>query len=110
MKKIDESAKNRLSKFLMHDKKGIRKSLLNLFLQAKSCTTVEIYDFLIKQGFNVNYRAVSSMVGQMHSRLGILRFKWTNEHNVYEIKEDYLDIVKMVLTPFSGRDSISGHV
>ncbi len=107
MKKIDESAKNRLLKFLMNDKKGIRKSLLNLFLQVKSCTTVEIYDFLVKQGFNVNYRAVSSIVGQMHSRLGILRFYLTNEHNVYTLKEDYLDIVKMVLTPFSTWDSIS---
>ncbi len=107
MKKTDESAKNRLSKFLMHDKKGIRKSLLNLFLQAKSCTTVEIYDFLVKQGFNVNYRAVSSTVGQMHSRLGILRFYLTNEHNVYTLKEDYQDIVKIVLAPVSTRDSIS---
>jgi hypothetical protein len=105
MKKIDESAKNRLLKFLMKDKKGIRKSLLNLFLQARSCTTVEIYDFLVKQGFNVNYRAVSSIVGQMHSRLGILRFYLTNEHNVYTLKEDYLDIVNMVLTPFSTWDS-----
>jgi hypothetical protein len=91
----------------MKDKKGIRKSLLNLFLQAKSCTTVEIYDILVKQGFNVNYRAVSSMVGQMHSRLGILTFYLTNEHNVYSLKTDYLDIVKTVLTPFSSRDSIS---
>jgi hypothetical protein len=107
MKKIDERAKNRLSKFLMKDKKGIRKSLLNLFLQAKSCNTVEIYDFLIKQGFNVNYRAVSSMVGQMHSRLGILRFYLTNEHNVYSLKTDYLDMVKTVLTPISRWDSIS---
>ncbi len=107
MKKIDESAKNRLLKFLMNDKKGIRKSLLNLFLQAKSCTTVEIYDFLVKQGFNVNYRAVSSTVGQMHSRLGILRFYLTNEHNVYTLKTDYLDIVKTALTPISRWDSIS---
>jgi hypothetical protein len=107
MKKIDESAKNRLLKFLMRDKKGIRKSLLNLFLQAKSCNTVEIYDFLVKQGFNVNYRAVSSMVGQMHSRLGILRFYLTDEHNVYAIKEHYLEIVKTVMTPSSSRDSIS---
>jgi len=110
MKKIDDGVKNRLIKFILKDKTGIRKSLLWLFLQIKSCNTVEIYDYLIKQGFKVNYRAVSAMVGQMHSRLGILRFNWTNEHNVYTIKEDYLDIVKMVLTPFSGRDSISGHV
>ncbi len=108
--KIDQKAKNRLIKFLLKDKLGIRKSLLWIFLKMKSCTTVEIYNYLIKQGFNVNYRAVSSMVGQMHSRLGILRFNLTNEHNVYTIKEDYLGIVKLVLTPFSSQDSISGHI
>ncbi len=107
MKKIDDGVKNRLIKFILKDKTGVRKSLLWLFLQVKSCTTVEIYDFLIKQGFNVNYRAVSTMIGQMHSRLGILRFNLTNKHNVYTIKEDYLDIVKMILTSFSGRGSIS---
>jgi hypothetical protein len=107
---IDLKVKNRLIRFLLKDKKGIRKNLLSLFLEVKSCNTVEIYDYLIKQGFDVNYRAVSAIVGQMHSRLGILRFNWTNEHNVYTIKEDYLDIVKMVLTPFSRWDSISGTV
>ena len=105
MTKIDDSVKNRLLKFLMKDKMGIRKSLLRLFSEAKNCNTVEIYDYLIKQGFDVNYRAVSAMVGQMHSRLGILRFYLTNEHNVYTIKEDYLNIVKMVLPPFSSIDS-----
>jgi len=107
LKKIDDGVKNRLIKFLLKDKIGIRKSLLRLFSEAKSCTTVEIYDLLIKQGFDVNYRAVSSMVGQMHSRLGVLRVYLKKEHNVYTIKEDYLDIVMMVLTPFSSLDSIS---
>src|SRR4030067_3856278 len=107
LKKIDDGVKNRLIKFLLKDKIGIRKSLLSLFSEAKSCTTVEIYDLLIKQGFDVNYRAVSSMVGQMHSRLGVLRAYLKKEHNVYTIKEDYLDIVMMVLTPFSSLDSIS---
>jgi hypothetical protein len=101
MKNIEEGAKIRLIKFLLKDKIGIRKSLIWLFLQTKSCTTVEIYNFLIKQGFNINYRAVSAMVGQMHSRLGILRVNLSNEHNVYSLKEDYLDIVEMILTPFS---------
>jgi len=109
MKKIDDGAKNRLIKFILKDKIGIRKSLLKLFSEAKSYNTVEIYDYLIKQGFNVNYRAVSSMVGQMHSRLGILHFYLTNEHNVYTLKEDYLNIVKMVLTPFSSLDAKSRH-
>jgi hypothetical protein len=105
MKKIDDSVKNRLIKFLLKDRIGVRKSLLRLFSEVKSCNTVEIYDYLIKQGFNVNYRAVSAMVGQMHSRLGILRFNLTYEHNVYTLKEDYFNNVKMVLTPFSSLES-----
>jgi hypothetical protein len=109
LNEIDAGVKNRLIKYLLKDKIGIRKSLLWLFSEVKSCNTVEIYNYLIKQGFNVNYRAVSAMVGQMHSRLGILRFNLTNEHNVYTIKEDYLGIIKLVLTPFSSRDSMSGH-
>jgi arginine repressor len=88
---IDQKVKKRLLRFLLRDKLDIRKSLLCSFLQTKSCTTVEIYDYLIKQGFQVNYRAVSSMVGQMHSRLGILRVNLANERNVYSLKEDYLD-------------------
>ena len=109
MNEIDAGVKNRLIKFLLKDKIGIRKTLLRLFSEVKSCNTVEIYDYLIKQGFNVNYRSVSSMVGQMHSRLGILRFNLTNEHNVYTIKDDYLVIVKLVLTPFSSLDSKYRH-
>jgi hypothetical protein len=105
MTKIDDGVKNRLIKFLRKDKIGIRKSLLRLFSEEKSCNTVEIYDYLIKQGFNVNYRAVSSMVGQMHSRLGILRFYLTYEHNVYTLKESCFSIVNTVLTPYSRLDS-----
>jgi hypothetical protein len=104
---MDERVKIRLIKFLLKDKLGIRKYLLKLFLQAKSCTTGEVYDYLIKQGFNVNYRGVSAMVGQMHSRLGILRVYSANKRNVYTLKENYLDIVKMVLTPFTSWDLIS---
>ncbi len=104
---MDERVKIRLIKFLLKDKLGIRKYLLKLFLQAKSCTTGEAYDYLLKQGFNVNYRGVSAMVGQMHSRLGILRVYSANKRNVYTLKENYLDIVKMVLTPFTSWDLIS---
>lgn len=98
--KINDGVKIRLIRFLQKDKMGIRKSLMWFFLQTKNCTTIEIYNYLIKQGFNVNYRAVSSMVGQMHSRLGVLRFNLINNHNVYSLKEDYLGIVKMILTLF----------
>ena len=43
----------RLSKFLGKDKIGIRKCLLNLFLQTKNYTTCEIYTHLRKQGFEI---------------------------------------------------------
>jgi hypothetical protein len=101
IEQTEQTVKNRLIRFLRKDKIGIRKSLLRLFLQAKSCNTVEVYDFLIKQGFDINYRTVSSMVGHMHSRLGILWVYLAKERNVYSLKEDYLDIVKLILAPFS---------
>jgi Protein of unknown function (DUF2551) len=99
-KKIDDSINNRLRKFLRRDRMGVRKYLIWFFLQAKTYTTVEVHDFLVKQGFNVNYRAVSAMVGQMHSRLGILRICFTGKGNAYTIREDYLDILKMIYIPF----------
>ncbi len=94
---VDESVKERLTKFLLKDKIGIRKSLLKLFLKTKGCTTGEVYNCLKKQGFDVNYRGISALVGQMHSRLGILRIYLTGEHNVYSLKENHYDIVKVVL-------------
>jgi arginine repressor len=100
-----DGVRTRLSKFLVKDKIGIRKCLLNLFLQTKNYTTCEIYDHLKKQGFEVNYRAVSAMVGQMHTRLGILRIYLKREHRCYSLKEDHRDIVKMILTTpiFTGK-------
>ncbi len=100
-----DGVRTRLSKFLGKDKIGIRKCLLNLFLQTKNYTTCEIYDHLKKQGFEVNYRGVSAMVGQMHTRLGILRIYLKREHRCYSLKEDHRDIVKMILTTpiFSGK-------
>ncbi|HLB70089.1 MAG: DUF2551 domain-containing protein [Candidatus Methanoperedens sp.] len=98
----NEGVKIRLRKFLLKDKIGIRKSLLIFFLQARSCTTGDVYDYLVKEGFNVSYKAVSAMVGQMHSRLGILRIYLSRECNVYSLKEEQWDIVKMVLNGHSG--------
>jgi len=95
---VDNKAKTRLINFLIKDKKGIRRCLLRLFLQTKSFTTVEIYDHLIKQGFDVSYRGIYALVGQMHSRLGILRTYFTCEHRIYSLKENCGDVVKVVLS------------
>lgn len=103
---MEENVRTRLLKFLIRDKIGIRKCLLNLFLQTRNYTTCEVYDYLKKQGFEVNYRGVSAMVGQMHTRLGILRIYLKREGRCYSLKEDHRDIVKMILTTptiFSGK-------
>ncbi len=94
----DNRIKTRLMKFLIRDKKGIRKCLLRLFLQTKSYTTSEVYEYLIKQGFDVNYRGIYALVGQMHSRLGILHIYPAREHRIYSLKENCGNIVEMVLS------------
>ena len=95
---VEESVKKRLLKFLVRDKIGIRKCLLSLFLQTRNYTTCEVYDYLKKQGFEVNYRGVSSMVGQMHTRLGILHIYLKRKHRRYSLKEDHRNIIQMILT------------
>ncbi len=95
---MEERTKTRLLKFLVRDKIGIRKCLLHFFLQASNYTTCDVYYHLKKQGFKVNYRMVSAMVGQMHTRLGILSIYLNREHNVYSLKESHRDTVKMVLS------------
>ncbi len=94
---MEEDVKTRLQKFLIRDKLGIRKCLLDLFLHTRNYTTSEIYDYLKNQGFEVNYRGVSAMVGQMHTRLGILRIYLRREGRCYSLKDDHRNIVRMIL-------------
>ena len=98
----EENVEKRLLKFLVKDKIGIRKCLLNLFLQTRNYTTCEVYDYLKKQGFEVNYRSVSSMVGQMHTRLGILHIYLKRKHRHYSLKEDHRKIIQMILIASTG--------
>ncbi len=75
-------------------------------VQTRNYTTCEIYDYLKKQGFEVNYRGVSSMVGQMHTRLGILHIYLQRKHRRYSLKEDHRNIIQMILiasTIFPGK-------
>ncbi|MDJ1423726.1 MAG: DUF2551 domain-containing protein [Candidatus Methanoperedens sp.] len=93
----NEKIKTRLTKYLMRDETGIRKSVLKLFLNSKPYTTQEIFDFLIKEGFDVNYRGVSAMVGLMNTRLGILRVDVKGDHNIYSLKNEYKNAVKATM-------------
>ena len=92
--KENEAIKERLTKYLMRDETGIRKSLLKLFLDEKPYTTQNVFDLLKIQGFDVNYRGISAMVGLMNTRLGILRIDVTGDHNVYSLKDEYKNSVK----------------
>lgn len=93
----NEKIKTRLMKYLMRDEAGIRKSVLKLFLSCKPYTTQDVFDSLIKEGFDVNYRGVSAMVGLMNTRLGILRIDVKGDHNVYSLKIEYKNAVKAVM-------------
>ncbi len=81
----------------MRDETGIRKSVLKLFLTGKPYTTQEVFDSLKKEGFDVNYRGVSAMVGLMNTRLGILRIDVKGDHNVYSLKIEYRNTLKLVM-------------
>ncbi len=70
---------------------------MKLFLTGKPYMTQEIFDSLNHDGFDVNYRGVSAMVGLMNTRLGILRIDVKGDHNVYSIKTEYKNAVKQVM-------------
>lgn len=81
----------------MRDESGIRRCVLKLFLSNKPYTTQDVFEHLKKDGFDVNYRGVSAMVGLMNTRLGILRIDVKGDHNVYSLKEEYRSSVKTTM-------------
>lgn len=95
--KENDPIKTRLTKYLMRDETGIRKSVLKLFLDEKPYTTQNVFDLLKEQGFDVNYRGISAMVGLMNTRLGILRIDVKGDHNVYSLKDEYKNSVKTTM-------------
>ena len=90
----------RLTKYLVRDGTGIRRSVLKLFLTGKSYTTQEVFESLIRQGFEVNYRGVSAMVGLMNTRLGIMRIDVKGDHNIYSLKLEYKNAVKLIMNNY----------
>ncbi|MEM2934097.1 MAG: DUF2551 domain-containing protein [Methanocellales archaeon] len=86
--------------YLKRDEMGIRKAVLELFLQDKAYTTEEVYSLLRNRGFNISYRGISAMVGLMNTRLGILSIDVTGDHNLYSLKQGHKEMVKSVLNNF----------
>ena len=100
LNQINNQVKERLIKYLRKDETNLRKTVLKMFLVGETYTTNDIYNNLVQQGFDLNYRGVSAMVGLMNTRLGILRVDVTREHNHYSLKDDFKVVVQTVLDNF----------
>jgi len=100
LNKTNNQVKERLIKYLRNDETNLRKTVLQMFLVGEIYTTNDIYNNLVQQGFDLNYRGVSAMVGLMNTRLGILRVDVTREHNHYSLKDDFKVVVQTVLDNF----------
>ncbi len=94
----DKSVEDRLRHYLERDGLGVRRAVLELFLQPHIFTTEEVYQHLKESGFSVSYRGVSAMVGLMNTRLGIFSIDVTKNHNVYSLKSSYKDAVQSLLS------------
>ena len=108
MGSLKEMIKKRLEKYIELDTSGIRNFMLNIFLNVKEATVDVVYKILSKK-YDVSHNMVASMIGYIHSKLGILKahkesYKTTI---VYSLKDDYIDMVKTSLKiPIS--NAISG--
>ena len=82
MASIRSKIKDRLEKFIELDVNGLRSYVLSLFLNLKKST------------------AVASMVGYIHSKLGILRSHKESYKTptVYSLKEEYADLLQSELS------------
>jgi hypothetical protein len=89
---------DRLKGYLSRDRTGIRRELLSLFLSSRSMTIPNVYREL-QSGFPISYHSVASMVGTLASRMGILRVRRAggSTASVYELREQYLDLVNRVM-------------
>ncbi len=108
MGSLKEKIKKRLEKYIELDTNGIRNFILNIFLNVKEATVDLVHKILSKK-YDVSHNMVASMIGYIHSKLGILKahkesYKTTI---VYSLKYDYIDMVKTTLKiPIS--NAISG--
>jgi len=102
-----KNVESRLKDYLERDGQGVRRAVLELFLEKHIFTTEEVYQHLRDGGYDVSYRGVSAMVGLMNTRLGIFRIDVTKNHNVYSLKDSYKDVVRSLLSEENGLVSIT---
>ncbi|KCZ70650.1 Protein of unknown function (DUF2551) [Candidatus Methanoperedens nitroreducens] len=90
--------KRRLEVYLELDIDGVRKFIINVLLKLKKVTVDQLYREL-NMRFKISYSAVASMLGYIHSKLGILHAckESYKTPTVYSLKEEYIEIIKNAL-------------
>jgi len=100
---IMEEIERRLRKYLERDRSGIRKCLIRILLDGGKYTTEEIHKKLRGEGYDINIKGVSAMVGLMSARLGILKIEM-GEKNKYYMKKEYRDLIERLLEEYDKKD------
>lgn len=98
MESIRSKIKRRLQKFIELDVSGLRSYILSIFLNNKKVTVDDLHQAITKK-YDTSRSAVASMVGYIHSKLGILSAHKESYKTpiVYTLKEDYIDLITNVL-------------
>lgn len=98
MSSIQPKIKGRLQKFIELDVNGLRSYILSIFLKDKEITVDQLHTIITKK-YDISRKVVASMVGYIHSKLGILRaYKESYKtHMVYSLKEEYANLLKNTL-------------
>jgi predicted transcriptional regulator len=88
----------RLEKYLELDTNGIRNHILKVFLDIKNATVDAVYKIISKK-YDVSHNVVASMVGYIHSKLGILRAHKESYKTpiLYSLKEEYMELVRSIV-------------
>jgi hypothetical protein len=92
----EREIKEKMKEYLINDRIGLRKAILEFFLHEKSCTTEDVYRS-IREGFDVSHKSISAIVGLINPRLGILNVDVRGNRNIYSLKKPYRNLIKAIL-------------
>ncbi|MHC1596646.1 MAG: DUF2551 domain-containing protein [Candidatus Syntropharchaeales archaeon] len=95
----------RLSVYLMNDKEGMRRSMLQILLERGECTTKELHELLTEAGFEKTYRGICAILGSMNSKLGLLTITTRSRSRIYQMKPECRDVVRYVMENYQSSGS-----
>ncbi|HDJ38077.1 MAG TPA: DUF2551 domain-containing protein [Methanosarcinales archaeon] len=98
MSSFRSKIRRRMERYLELDTDGIRYAVMKTILKVREVTVDYLYDLLSKK-FDITHKTVASMVGYIHSKLGIMHAHKQSykTHIVYTLRDEYVDLVQAVL-------------